>query len=86
MIDIGRDHCSPPGDFVTDEAPLKVVAESPQISDVFVYGVEAASGEPITPVITVKPRSVFQAMKSASWASYAVSCRRNAVTCRCVSC
>ena len=34
------------GDFVNPGFVEKVIAEHPQVSDVFVYGVEAASGAP----------------------------------------
>ena len=61
------------GDFVNPSFVEKVLAEHPQIADVFVYGVPAASGAPgekdivaaITPVDRghLDPRSIFDACR-----------------------
>ena len=62
------------GDFVSPSFVEKVIAEHPQVSDVFVYGVEAASGAPgekdVVAAIVPKncadfsPASVFEACRA----------------------
>ncbi|MBT4522987.1 MAG: AMP-binding protein, partial [Halieaceae bacterium] len=61
------------GDFVSPSYVEKVIAEHPQVSDVFVYGVKAASGAPgekdvvaaivAQPNEDLDPRSVFAACR-----------------------
>jgi crotonobetaine/carnitine-CoA ligase len=72
------------GDFVNPSFVEKVIAEHPQVSDVFVYGVEAASGAPgekdvvaaIVPESRAdfSPASVFEACSAGLESNFVPSC------------
>lgn len=55
------------GDFVDPAAIEKVLAESPMVSDVFVYGIDAASGAPgekdVVAAIVPEPSAAFDAQE-----------------------
>lgn len=59
------------GDFVNPAAIEKVLAESPQVSDVFVYGIAAASGAPgekdVVAAIVPEDRAAFDAQAVFRW-------------------
>lgn len=72
------------GDFVNPGFVEKVIAEHPQVSDAFVYGVEATSGAPgekdvvaaIVPekAVELSPSSVFEACRAGLESNFVPTC------------